>query len=310
MKNLKVIFMGTPEFSVNILNSLIENTNVVGVVTQPDKKIGRKQIIKFSPVKDLAVKNNIKVYQPIKIKDFYETLKNIDFDIIITCAYGQIVPKNILDLPELGCINVHASLLPDLRGGAPIHHAIIDGYDKTGVTIMYMNEFLDSGNIISSREIKITDNMNTGILHDKLSVIGSELLIDTLPKIIDHTNFSIKQDDEMATYAPIIKREDEHLDFTKTGREIFNKVRGLYPFPKAYLILNNEEMKICECKFIKKDLDRCSIIESVTKNSINISCIDGIIEITRIKPFGKKEMNVLDYLNGIDKNTLIGKEVK
>lgn len=310
MKNLKVLFMGTPEFSVNVLNNLIENCDVVAVITQPDKVVGRKHKIEFSPIKKVAINNNIKLLQPVKIKDIYEDIKKIDFDIIITCAYGQIIPKEILDLPELGCINVHASLLPELRGGAPIHHAIIDGYKKTGITIMYMDEKMDTGDIIASEEIEITDDMNMGILHDKLSVMGASLLIKTLPKIMDNTNFRLKQDDEFATYAKIIKREDEHLDFHKKAREIFNRVRGLYPNPLSFIIVNKEEIKVLECTYEICKTKNISVIESISKDSINISCDDGIIKITKIKPAGKKEMLVRDYLNGIKKETLIGKEVQ
>lgn len=310
MKDLKVLFMGTPEFSVNILNSLIKNCTVVGVVTQPDREVGRKHEIKFSPVKEVAIKNNIPILQPLKVKNIYENLKNMDFDIIITCAYGQIIPKNILDLPELKCINVHASLLPDLRGGAPIHHAIIDGYKKTGITIMYMDEKMDTGNIISSREIEITDDMNVGILHDKLSIMGAELLIDTLPKIMIGENFSLKQDDELATYAPIIKREDEHIDFHKNCREIFNQVRGLYPFPKSYMIIDDVEYKVCECKYEELETTSIGVIQNISKDSIDITCNNGIIKIIKIKPFGKREMMVKDFLNGIKKEDLLGKEVK
>ncbi len=309
MKNLKVIFMGTPEFSVNILNSLIENCDVVAVVTQPDKKVGRNQNIKYSPVKEIAVLNNIKLFQPEKLGEIYDTLKEMDFDIIVTCAYGNLVPKSILNLPELGCINVHASLLPELRGGAPIHRAIINGYEKTGVTIMYMDEGLDTGDIISSEEIEITKDMDVGMLHDKLSIMGANLLIKTLPKIMNNTNFRIKQDNEFATYAKIIKREDEHLNFNNKCMDIYNQIRGLYPFPKAYIILNNEEIKICKCNYIHKKINKIGIIDSVSKNSININCLDGVIQITRLKPFGKREMDVKDYLNGI-KSSLIGIEVK
>lgn len=310
MKDLKVLFMGTPEFSVNILNSLIKNCTVVGVVTQPDREVGRKHEIKFSPVKEVAIKNNIPILQPLKVKNIYENLKNMDFDIIITCAYGQIIPKNILDLPELKCINVHASLLPDLRGGAPIFHAIMDGYKKTGITIMYMDEKMDTGNIISSREIEITDDMNVGILHDKLSIMGAELLIDTLPKIMIGENFSLKQDDELATYAPIIKREDEHIDFHKNCREIFNQVRGLYPFPKSYMIIDDVEYKVCECKYEELETTSIGVIQNISKDSIDITCNNGIIKIIKIKPFGKREMMVKDFLNGIKKEDLLGKEVK
>ena len=194
LKDLKVVFMGTPEFSVPILNSLIEICNVIGIVTQPDKVVGRKHEIKFSPIKEIGLKNNIKVFQPIKIRDEYDEILRLNPDIIITCAYGQIIPKAILDYPKYGCINVHASLLPKLRGGAPIHHAIIDGYNETGITIMYMDVGMDSGDIITQAKTKIEDSDTLESLHDRLSIMGSKLLIETLPSIINGTNNRIKQD--------------------------------------------------------------------------------------------------------------------
>ena len=169
MKDLNVVFMGTPDFAVPILEALIENTNVVLVVSQPDKLIGRKQILTPTPIKSIAVKHDIEVFQPINIRQDYQKIIDIKPDIIVTCAYGQIIPKTLLDNPRLGCINVHASLLPKLRGGAPIHKAIIDGYKKTGITIMYMDEKMDSGDIISTATYEIQDTDNVGILHDKLS---------------------------------------------------------------------------------------------------------------------------------------------
>ena len=176
MKNKKVIFMGTPEFAVPILQMLIKNTEVLLVVTQPDKEVGRKKEKKFSPIKELAIKNNIETFQPIKIKEDYKYILEKNPDIIITCAYGQIIPNELIETPKYGAINVHASLLPKLRGGAPIHHAIIDGYKKTGITIMYMSSKMDAGDIISQKETIINEKENVGTLHDKLSKIGTELL--------------------------------------------------------------------------------------------------------------------------------------
>ena len=244
MKKIKVVFMGTPEFSVPVLEGLIDNYDVVGVVTQPDKEAGRKKEIKFSPIKEVALKYNIKVFQPEKIRKEYEDILALKPDIIITCAYGQIIPKEILDYPKYGCINVHASLLPKLRGGAPIHHAIIDGYSKTGITIMYMDVNMDTGDIISQEEINIDDNMNVGVLHDKLSIMGKELLLKTLPDIIGGKATPIKQNDDEATYAYNIKREEELLDFNKTAKEVYNQIRGLNPFPGAYAILDGKIIKI------------------------------------------------------------------
>ena len=195
MKNLKVIFMGTPEFCVPILDALIENYNVIAVVTQPDKEVGRKRKITYSPIKKKAIEKNVTVLQPIKIKDEYEEILYLNPDIIITCAYGQIVPESILNVPKYGSINVHASLLPKLRGGAPIHKSIIYGYDKTGITIMYMDKGMDTGDMISKVEVNILDTDAAETLHDKLQNVSVPLLMDTLPSIINGTNKREKQND-------------------------------------------------------------------------------------------------------------------
>lgn len=302
MKNTKVIFMGTPEFAVPVLEALIENTNVIAVVTQPDKEVGRHHEIEPTPIKKLAQKNNIKVFQPTKIRKDYQNIIDMKPDIIITCAYGQIIPEEILNAPKLGCINVHASLLPRLRGGAPLHHALIDGEEKTGVTIMYMDKNMDTGDIISQREYIIKDTDNVENIHDELSVIGRDLLMATLPSIIDGTNPRTKQNDEEATYAYNITREEEHLDFNQPAKVVYNKVRGLYPWPKANTIINGVEVKVLECFISDKDSTlSAGTICDLSKEGIGICTKDKIIYITKVKPFGKKEMPALDYINGLNK---------
>lgn len=309
----KIVFMGTSDFAVNILDGLIKNYDVIGVVSQPDKRVGRKQILTETPVKKFAVDNNIKVLQPINIKCEYQEILDLKPDIIITCAYGQIIPKEILDYPSFGCINVHASLLPKLRGGAPIHKAIIEGHEKTGITIMYMDEKMDNGDIISSIETKIEDTDTLEILHDRLSIIGTNLLLKTLPSIFDRTNKRIKQDKEKVTYAYNITHEEEHINFSKTRREIFNLVRGLNPIPGAYCLFNDEVLKIYNTnitstkKFKNKQIGE---IVDIYRDSIGINTKDGELLVTEIKPFGKKKMLVKDYLNGIKKDDLIGKILK
>lgn len=310
MKNKKVIFMGTPEFAVPILQMLIENTEVILVVTQPDKEVGRKKEKKSSPIKELANKNNIETFQPIKIKEDYKYILEKNPDIIITCAYGQIIPNELIETPKYGAINVHASLLPKLRGGAPIHHAIIDGYKKTGITIMYMSSKMDAGDIISQKEITINDKDNVGTLHDKLSKIGTELLKETLPLIFEQKNERIKQNEEEVTFGYNITREEEKIDFNKTAEQVYNQIRGLNPFPLAYAILNEEETKIIEANINEKTIGKVGEITEITKNSIIVKCKDKSIEITKIKPFGKRIMEVKDYLNGIKKETLLNKEFK
>lgn len=306
MRNTKVIFMGTPDFAVPVLEGLLENTNVIMVVTQPDKEVGRNHEIVPTPIKKIAQEHNVEVFQPIKIRNDYEKIINAGADIIITCAYGQIIPEIILNNPPLGCINVHASLLPRLRGGAPLHHALIDGETKTGVTIMYMDKKMDTGDIISQKEYIIKDNDNVGIIHDTLSIMGKELLLETLPSIIDGTNNRTPQNNEEATYAYNISREEEHIDFNRPAKEIYNQVRGLYPWPKANTIIDGLEVKVLECFISDKDSNFSSgTICDITKDSIGICTKDKVIYITKVKPFGKKEMLALDYINGLNKEKIL-----
>ena len=310
---MKIVFMGTPDFAVNVLQGLIDNNyDVVGVVSQPDKEVGRKRILTPTPVKEVALKYNIPVFQPIKIRKEYDEILALEPDLIVTCAYGQIIPKEILDYPRLGCINVHGSLLPKLRGGAPIHHAIMDGLEETGITIMYMDVSMDSGDIISQRSIPITDSDNVGILWDKLSLLGRDLLLDTLPSIIDGTNDRIKQDESLVTFGYNVKREEEHLDFNNTSRKVFNHIRGLNPWPSAYAVLDDQEMKIYDSEILDKDFSTktCGEIVDVNKEGIVVKTLDGSIVLKTIKPFGKKMMNAKDYVNGIGKDNLIGRVFK
>ncbi len=313
LKDLKVVFMGTPEFSVNVLNSLIKNTNVVAVVTKPDKLVGRKQLLTESAIKKVAVKNNIIVIQPIKIRNEYQVIIDLNPDIIITCAYGQFLPKELLDYPKHGCINVHASLLPKLRGGAPIHKAIIEGYSETGITIMYMGEKTDNGDIIRQKNMKIEITDNVGTLHDKMSHLGAELLIETLPDIVTGQSNRLVQNEDEVTFANNILREDEHIDFNKTKIEVFNQIRGLNPWPVSYAKLKDEEIKIYEAVIGEDKLGEKynGEIVNLYKDGIGIKVSDGEIIIRTIKPAGKRKMSVKDYLNGLnEKNNLIGQVLR
>ena len=308
MKDKRVVFMGTPEYSVPVLKMLIENTNVIMVVTQPDSYVGRHHELSFSPVKKVALENNIEVYQPEKIRNEYEHILEVNPDVIITCAYGQIIPAILLDTPKYKAINVHASLLPKLRGGSPLHRAIIDGYDKTGITIMYMAPGMDDGDIIVQKSIDITDLDNVGTIHDKLSVLGSELLLETLPSIFNGTNPRIKQDESEVTFAYNIKREEEQLNFNKTAREVFNHIRGMYPFPVAYMTINDEIIKVCESRIGQTSKGEVGTISNIYKDGLGIKCSDKEIIITRVKPSGKKEMSARDFING-RKDNLLGVKV-
>ena len=305
---MRVVFMGTPDFAVPVLQGLIDNYDVVGVVSQPDKRVGRHLELRNTPIKELALKYNIPVLQPEKIRVDYNDVLALEPDIIITCAYGQIIPVEILDYPKYGCINVHASLLPKYRGGAPIHWSIINGDKKTGITIMYMDKGMDTGDIISQEEIDILDSDNLESIHDKLSVLGTKLLLDTLPSIFDGTNDRLKQNEDEVSFAYNIKREEEHVDFSKTTREVFNLIRGLSPVPSSNAIIDGEEMKILESKVGNGNYSgECGKIVDVTKEGIIVKTSDGSVILTKIKPFGKKLMDANSYVNGIGKDKLIGK---
>ncbi len=297
---MKIVFMGTATFSQAVLEKLIENNYPISlVVTQPDRLVGRKKQFKMPEVKEVALKYGIEVFQPSKLSKDNQPIIDINPDLIITAAYGQMVPSKVLNVPRLGCINVHASLLPLYRGGAPVHKAIIDGQEETGVTIMYMEKKMDSGNIIAQRKTPITKQDNVGILYDRLSHIGAELLIDTLPSIIDGTNESIEQDESLVTYANVISHEDEKLDFCQTSFQVDCFVRGLCPWPVAYALYDDKTIKIWAGHMVDYQGDeKPGTIVSITKNNIIVKTTDGAYAIDEIQVAGKKRMSVRDYLNG------------
>lgn len=308
-KELSIVFMGTPEFSVPILEGLINNYKVRAVVTQPDRMVGRSGELKSPPVKELALKHNILVLQPEHIKDSIDEILELKADLIVTCAYGQILPREILKAPRLGCINVHASLLPRLRGGAPIHRAIMEGHKKTGITIMYMSSGMDEGDIISQQEVEITDLDTASILHDKLSLVGKELLLNTLPSIIDGTNSRIPQDSSKATYGFNIKREDERINFSKTKREIYNQIRGLNSWPGAYCLLEGKVLKVWK-SYQTNELYPNFFDGQITRiypDGFGVKVNNGEIVFTEVQPEGKKKMSAIDFINGKNKDALIGK---
>lgn len=306
---MRIVFMGTPVFAVPILKGLIDNYDVVGVVSQPDKEVGRKKVLTKTPVKELAEEYNIEVFQPIKIREDFDKIKEWNPDIIVTCAYGQIIPEELIKIPKLGCINVHGSLLPKYRGGAPIHRSIINGDSETGITIMYMDKGMDTGNMISKRAIPIEEDDNLESLSDKLSILGRDLLLDTLPSIIDGSNESIKQNEDEVVYAYNISSEEEKIDFNNNSRDIYNLIRGLSPSIGAYFMMDNERVKVYKSRIGNNKYEKAGIIKNIYKDGIGISTKDGEIILEEIQPFGKKKMNVRDYLNGIDKNKLINKEL-
>lgn len=306
MKNVRAVFMGTPDFAVPILVSLIEKINVVMVVSQPDREKDRKGNTIYSPCKELALANGIEVYQPLKIREEYQKVLDKKPDIIITAAYGQIIPTEILDYPKYGCINVHGSLLPKLRGGAPIHHAIMNGDKEAGVTIMYMAQKMDAGDIISQRKVDIPDDMTLDELYSKLSLLGRDLLIDTLPSVIEGTNNRIKQNEDEVTFGYNITKEEEKINFNDTSVNIHNKIRGLSSIPGAYGILNNKRIKIY--KSIKTDIiskEKPGTIININSDGIFVTTNDYVIRLIDIKLEGKKRCLVKDFINGIKKEDYI-----
>lgn len=300
MHDLKVVFMGTPKIAIPVFKYLIAKTKVVLVVTKADVK-------EVSFVKKVALENNIALYQPLKIKEEYQKIIDLRPDIIITCAYGQIIPKELLDCPKYGCFNLHASLLPHLRGAAPIQRAILEGDLKTGITLMKMDEGMDTGDIVDEKEIEIKSDDTYESLSDKLGDLAKDILEDNLNKIINNDYLLIKQDNEKATYAKMLKRDEEELSFNDQGINIIHKINAFYPSPLTYFKINNQEIKILKAHFVKQKETNNSILKEVTKDKFGISCKDGIIYLDIIKPSGKKIMDIKSYLNGVNKELLKGK---
>ncbi|GAA0460856.1 methionyl-tRNA formyltransferase [Alkalibacillus silvisoli] len=298
----RIVFMGTPDFSVPVLEKMIEQKNqVVAVVTQPDRPKGRKKVLTPPPVKECAMKHKIPVIQPEKIKTDYQEILDYKPDLIVTAAYGQILPKEILEVPPFGCINVHASLLPNLRGGAPIHYAILEGHKETGVTIMYMVEALDAGAMIAKDRVKIEEDDHVGTLHDKLSEVGADLLVETLPKLFANEIKPIEQNHEEATFASNIKREQERIDWSRTQQEVYNQVRGLHPWPVAFTTYQNQTLKIWWSEKVHQDTNQAfgTIVKVDEHEGVFVATGDGkLIKITELQPAGKKRMKATDFLRG------------
>ncbi len=297
-----IVFMGTPGFSVPVLEKLIEDGyHILAVVTQPDRPVGRKKVLTPPPVKEAALKHGLAVLQPEKLSKSSELNQIIGLnpDLIVTAAYGQLLPNELLEAPKYGCINVHASLLPELRGGAPIHYSILQGKKETGITIMYMAEKLDAGDIISQASVEIKETDNTGSLHDKLSEVGAKLLSETIPTILNGTSSRTPQDEEKATFAPNIRRTDEKIDWSRTGEELYNQVRGLYPWPVAYTTLSGSIVKVWKAEKIQGKEGQPGTILALEDDGIIVATGSDIaLKITELQPAGKKRMIARDYLRG------------
>ncbi|MBP3952085.1 methionyl-tRNA formyltransferase [Bacillus suaedae] len=310
---MKIVFMGTPDFSVPVLKGLIEEYNVVAVVTQPDRPVGRKRILTPPPVKKEAMIHQIDVLQPEKIRVQEEIAAVLAYepDLIITAAFGQILPKELLEYPKYGCINVHASLLPKYRGGAPIHQAIIDGEKEAGVTIMYMVEKLDAGDMLSSIKVPITEDDHVGTLHDKLSYEGARLLLSTIPNLVNGKVKAIEQDETKVTFAKNITREMEQLDWNRTGEQLYNQIRGLHPWPVAYTTLQGKPLKVWWGEKVQSKLENIpGTIERVEEDGIVISTGNDVaIKITDLQPSGKKRMTAEAFINGAGSTVTPGMRV-
>ena len=303
MRDVRTIFMGTPEFAGAILNELIdEGLNVVAVVAQPDKLTGRRQVLTYPYTKQIALEHDIEVIQPVKIRQDYQRILDLKPDLIVTCAYGQIIPKAILDAPELGCINVHASLLPALRGGAPIQHAIIDGYKTTGITIMEMDVGMDSGNIISQQEITISHQDTYGTLHDRLMEVAVDLLRRTMPSILEGNHASVRQDPDLVTFGYNISREEEKISFDKSYEEVYNQIRGLIPVPCSYFILDDKKVKVWEVSTSDLTSDQPDGYLSYIGNDLGVTVKGRILLLKQLQLEGKQKMAVRDIKNGAGRN--------
>ncbi|WP_031556653.1 methionyl-tRNA formyltransferase [Lachnospira multipara] len=306
---MKVIFMGTPDFSVGTLEEIIKaGHEVMAVVTQPDKPKGRGKALQYSPVKEAALSHNLEVLQPVKARDeaFIEKLRQYNADVFVVVAYGQILPKEIIDMPKYGCINVHASLLPKYRGAAPIQYAVIDGCEYSGVTTMLMDEGLDTGDILLVSKVKLDEKETGGSLFDKLEDVGAKLLVTTLSKLEDGTITRTKQIEEDSTYVKMIKKSMGKIDFNKSAIEIERLIRGLNPWPSAYTSLDGKTFKIWEANCLTDvEYDSSKLTEikpgmviKINKNSFVIKCKEGYLEALSVQLEGKKRMDAGSFLRG------------
>lgn len=298
---MRVVFMGTPDFSVPALENIAKRYEVVAVVTQQDRPKGRGHKMQYTPVKEKAIELEIPVYQPKRVKDpeFVDILKTLKPDVIVVIAFGQILSKEILELPKYGCINVHASLLPKYRGAAPIQWAVINGDKKSGVTTMYMAEGLDTGDIIDTSEIVLDEKETGGSLFDKLADLGGQLILNTLDKLETGTATRTRQDDARSTYAGKITKELGKIEFTKSAVEIERLIRGLNPWPSAFTYMDDKMLKIWNADVLEETVEEePGTITEVNKKFIKVATGEGYLLLKEIQLEGKKRMDVTSFLNG------------
>ena len=292
--------MGTPDFSLPAFLSLIDQVSIVAVVTQPDKKVGRKQEVTQSSVKKVALANKIEVFQPEKIKgndEFIQQIKDLQPDLIIVVAYGFILPQEILDIPKYGVINIHASLLPKYRGASPIQAAILNGDKETGVSIMLIDDKMDTGPILSEESIAINNNDDFISMHDKLAQLGAELLIDTLPRYISGEIKPAAQNEAEATYCKILTKEDGKIDWIKSAEEIDRQIRAFTPWPGAWTIWNGKSLKVLMSKVLMSESRKVGEVYK-SKDGLAVACGQDSLEILELQMEGKKPMNAKEFLNG------------
>lgn len=313
---MKAVFMGTPDFAVPTLQKMIDmGIEITAVVTQPDKAKGRGKKVIYSPVKECALAHDLPVYQPVRIRkepEFIQTLRDMQPDVIVVVAFGQILPKEILDIPRLGCVNVHASLLPKFRGAAPIQWSIIDGEEVTGVTTMLMDVGLDTGDMLLKTEIPMDPKETGGSLHDKLAAVGGELLEKTLIGLEAGTIVPEKQDDSQAgEYARMLDKELGHIDFNQPAVVIERLIRGLNPWPSAYTYIDGKTLKIWEAEVLDRNYG-CEYgeVAEVTRNCLIIQTGVGALSVKSVQLQGKKRMDIAAFLNGytIEKGTRFDNE--
>ena len=297
---MKIIFMGTPDFSATVLKGLLDSGQyeVLAVVTQPDRAVGRKREIRMTPVKELALEYKLPVYQPEKLAQSsdLEELMNLEADGIVTAAFGQFLPSRLLNSVDFA-VNVHASLLPKYRGGAPIHYALINGDEQAGVTIMEMVKEMDAGDMISARSLPILDEDNVGTLFEKLAVLGRDLLLDTLPAYLAGEIKPSPQDPSLVTFSPNISPEEEVLDWTKTNRQVFNQIRGMNPWPVAHTLLNGQRFKVYEAELCEGNGNPGEVI-GLSKKELLVAAGEGALSLKVVQPAGKPKMSITDFLNG------------
>lgn len=309
--NIRVVFMGTPVFATAVLKALIEeNYDVAAVVTQPDKPVGRDQRMMPTPIKTLASAFGIPVLQPLKVKDAVDEIMAFQPQMIITCAYGQMLPKRLLESPPLGCINVHASLLPKYRGGAPIHKAVIDGELKTGISLMKMAVKMDAGPVFAQREVLIGEDDTTEIVHDRLMDCASICIKEDLRQVFEGTADFREQDESQVTFAYNITSKDEKIDFSRSGRMIYNQIRGLISWPVSHFIIDKKKCKIHQARFVEgRHSHSVPVFVGFDQDSMVLAVNDGWIYIQQLQLEGKKKTAAADFYHGIGK-TWIGKEVE